>query len=167
MQKSKRAPALTVITRGTEPLMGEVRAALRSMEGKYRRIDIVTHFTGDVSYDENAVAVFIYEEQTMRKPEYLGKFSRPSKYLMVGSSSTLFARLQMEPITWAPKARVCIALWPIKPDHLNEGTRREFALAVCEAVRQARSKLNVMNNPKGISRRKKRAQEHAQQSATA
>jgi hypothetical protein len=165
VQKPTSTTTLTAITRGAEPLMQFARTVLEEHTTKERRIDIITHFTGDVSYDEDAVAMFIYDEAQMRMPEYHGKLSRPGTYLMVGANSSVFERLQMKPITWAPKARVCIALWPIKPEHLDDITKQRFAEALRGAIRQARKHLNAMNNPGKESRRKRRAQQHAQQSA--
>ncbi len=149
MQQKTRYEKLTLITRGNEPLMQFARDVLGQLTIKGRRLDIITHFTGDVSYDADAIPLFIYDESRMCIPGYHSTVPRRSTFLTVGSSETLFTQLQMAPITWAPKARICIALWPIKPENLDDVTRRRFALVLGKAVRGARKKLTVLSHQTG------------------
>lgn len=149
MQKPSSTTALTLIARGNEPLMQFARTVLGQLTIKGRHLSIVSNFTGDVTYDTDAIPLFIYDEARMRVTNGRGRVSRRSTFLTVGPSESVFKQLQMEPITWAPKARICIALWPIKPEHLDQVTKCGLTLALRKAVRGVRKQLSVMNHQNG------------------
>ncbi len=150
MSVKKRNSSITLIARGNEPLMKEVRRILNDLQAAGQPLGIVSSFTGDVSYDPETVAVFIYDEHTMRTSGRTTPIRKKSSCLCVGHQSSLYERLEMDIPTWAPRAKVFIALW-------SDPNKERLPQAVESALRRARKILEVLAIPSGPSKRKQKA----------
>lgn len=155
MQKTTSTQKLTLILRGSSPLMQEVRKTLLQLQEQGQKLEVLSSFTGDVTYDPEAVALFVYDERTMRTSERTTPIRRKSNYLCTGRMSYIYDRLEMDPPTWAPNASVFIALWP-------ERDTAQLAQAVQDGVRNACKYLRILAADKQPSKRKLRALEHRQ-----
>lgn len=143
---------LTFITHGSDPRMERVRQTLQTLQSLDASVQVVE---GDVEdYDNSlSVAVFVYDERTMRTSGRTFPLRKKSSCLCIGYMSNLYERLEMDPPAWAQHARVFIALWPSAPEET-------LGHAIADAVQTARKMLRVLNAPTGPSKRQQRSAAH-------